>query len=287
MPPFFIFDIKHKTSCTMNTNKYHKAVENIRKHLKDYLTSNNLKSMVLGVSGGIDSALTAALAHKVAKDLNIPLITRSITIESNKKDEINRSIAVGQAFGTDFRHIDLTEAFHLLQPYIVEDFDKEDKNHIDFKIRMGNIKARMRMIYLYNLAAKNKGIVLSTDNYTELLLGFWTLHGDVGDLGMIQNLWKMEVYEMAKYIAENEANEQQAKALWDCINATPTDGLGITSSDLEQLGARSYNEVDNILKAYLAGDTQYNNHPVIKRHLATEFKRKNPYNFPREIIFNE
>ncbi len=267
--------------------KYRKAIANIRTHLKKYLLDNNLHAMVLGVSGGIDSALTAALAHSVAKELNMPLITRSITIESNKEDEINRSILVGKAFGTDFRHVDLTEAFHLIQPYIVEDLNKENKADVRFKIRMGNIKARMRMIYLYDLAAKNKGIVLSTDNYTELLLGFWTLHGDVGDLGMIQNLWKMEVYEMAKYLAENEANQQQAQALWACINATPTDGLGITSSDLEQLGASSYNEVDNILKSYLSGSKEYINHPVVKRHIATHFKRNNPYNFPREIIFKD
>ncbi len=270
----------------MTEINYKKAVENIRNHLKKYLTAHKLQAMVLGVSGGIDSALTAALAHKVAIDLNIPLITRSITIESNKQDEIERSIKVGKAFGTDFRHVDLTEAYRLLQPYIVEDLDKEDKTSVNFKIRMGNIKARMRMIYLYDLAAKNRGIVLSTDNYTELLLGFWTLHGDVGDLGMIQNLWKTEVYEMAKFIAETEANPQQAQALWDCINATPTDGLGITNSDLEQLGATSYSEVDKILKEYFADTSKHNDHPVIQRHLASQYKRNNPYNFPREIIFS-
>ena len=266
---------------------YKKAVENIRNHLKQYLLDNNLKAMVVGVSGGIDSALTAALASKVAKDLNIPLIARSLTIESNKPEEVQRSIMVGKAFATDFRHVDLTEAYKKVQPLIVEDFDKEDKNSYDFKIRMGNIKARLRMIYLYDLAAKNKGLVLSTDNYTELLLGFWTLHGDVGDLGMIQNLWKTEVYEIAKWIAENEATPKQAEALWACINAVPTDGLGITNSDLDQLGAPSYAEVDKILKAYLNGDTSLKDHPVIKRHLVTRFKRNNPYNFPREIILKD
>jgi NAD+ synthetase len=243
--------------------------------------------MVVGVSGGIDSALTAALASKVAQQLNMPLIARSLTIESNKPDEIERSIMVGKAFATDFRHVDLTEAYHKIQPLIVEDFDKEDKNSMSFKIRMGNIKARLRMIYLYDLAAKNKGLVLSTDNYTELLLGFWTLHGDVGDIGMIQNLWKTEVYEMAKWLAQNEANEEQAKALWACINAVPTDGLGITNSDLDQLKAPSYSEVDKILQAYLAGDKSLENHPVIQRHLASAYKRNNPYNFPREIILGE
>ncbi len=266
---------------------YKKAVENIRNHLKQYLLENNLKAMVVGVSGGIDSALTTALASKVAHELNIPLIARSLTIESNKPDEVQRSIMVGKAFATDFRHVDLTEAYRKIQPLIVEDFDKEDKNSYDFKIRMGNIKARLRMIYLYDLAAKNKGLVLSTDNYTELLLGFWTLHGDVGDLGMIQNLWKTEVYQMAKWIAENEATPEQAEALWACINAVPTDGLGITNSDLDQLGANSYAEVDNILKAYLNGDQSLKDNPVIKRHLATRFKRNNPYNFPRGIILKD
>ena len=266
---------------------YQKAVENIRSHLKNYLLTHNLKSMVVGVSGGIDSALTAALASKVALELNMPFFARSITIESNKPDEVERSIMVGKAFATDFRHVDLTEAYHLLRPFIVEDFDKENTEDRSFKIRMGNVKARLRMIYLYDLAAKNKGLVLSTDNYTELLLGFWTLHGDVGDLGMIQNLWKTEVYEMAKWIAENEANEEQAKALWSCINAIPTDGLGITNSDLDQLGAASYSEVDKILQAYLSGDKTLENHSVIKRHLTTSFKRNNPYNFPREIILGK
>jgi len=264
---------------------YKQAVDNIRAHLKKYLVDNNLKSMVVGVSGGIDSALTAALAYPVAKELNIPLLTRSITIETNKRDEIERSILVGEAFGDNFRHVDLTEAYRNLAPYIIEDFDKEEQNSLDFKIRTGNIKARLRMLYLYDLAAKNKGLVLSTDNYTELLLGFWTLHGDVGDLGMIQNLWKTEVYQMSKYLVENELNDNQAKALQACIDATPTDGLGITNSDLEQLQASSYSEVDNILQSYvIRGENKYKDHPVVQRYHKSMYKRNNPYNFPREII---
>jgi len=66
------------------------------------------------------------------------------------------------------------------------------------------MKARIRMILLYDLAGGNDGMVLSTDNYTEYLLGFWTLHGDVGDFGMIQSLWKTEVYDMVEWIRDNE-----------------------------------------------------------------------------------
>ncbi len=264
---------------------YARAVKNIREEMKNYITQNNIKALVLGVSGGIDSALTAALSSKVANELQIPLIARSITIHSNKPEEVRRARLVGTAFATDFREVDLTELYENFHKHIVEDFYKEDKFSMRHKIRMGNIKARMRMIYLYDLAAKNKGMVLSTDNYTELLLGFWTLHGDVGDFGPIQQLWKTEVYEMARHIAENEANEDQADALWTCILAIPTDGLGITNSDLDQLGATSYEEVDKILMQYLeTKDKSLENHPVIKRHLASEYKRNNPYNIPREII---
>lgn len=146
------------------------------------------------------------------------------------------------------------------------------------------------MIYLYDTAKKTKGMVLSTDNYTEYLLGFWTLHGDVGDFGMIQNLWKSEVYDIAKYIVKNELQSgAEKKALQECIDGVPTDGLGITSSDLEQLGAESYEQVDGILQSYLnykanpePVDDEVLNHPVIKRHLASGFKRNNPFNISRK-----
>jgi len=260
-------------------------VARIRKIMKDYIISSNLKSLVLGVSGGIDSALVAALAKPICKELNIPLICRSITILTNKADEINRAKMIGEAFGSEFREIDLSESFLVFQKMIVEDIDKQDVNSYDFKIRLGNVKARTRMVYLYDLASKNKGLVLSTDNYTELLLGFWTLHGDVGDYGMIQNLWKTEVYAMARYLCETECNKQEAEALMACVNAVPTDGLGITNSDLDQIKAKSYEEVDQILIKMLANNLgELANHPVVQRNKSSEFKRSNPYNIPRNQI---
>ncbi len=265
---------------------YQKAVNNIRTELKNYIEKSKLKSLVLGLSGGIDSALTAALAFEVCNELQIPLFGRSLTIESNKPDERQRAEMIGNTYTTDFAEVNLTEAYLGLRNFIVEDIDTQDINSREFKIRMGNIKARIRMIYLYELAAKHRGMVLSTDNYTELLLGFWTLHGDVGDYGMIQQLWKTEVYEMSKFLAENEATPEQAKALMYCVDAVPTDGLGITNSDLDQLGANSYSEVDEILIKYLeTKDESLENHPVIMRHLASNYKRNNPFNLKREVYF--
>jgi NH3-dependent NAD+ synthetase len=85
------------------------------------------------------------------------------------------------------------------------------------------------------------------------MVGFWTLHGDVGDFGLIQNLWKTDVYDLSKWI-QDKSMGIQADALKACIEATPTDGLGITNSDLDQLGASTYNEVDKILKTWLTKD---------------------------------
>lgn len=176
-------------------------------------------------------------------------------------------------------------------------------NHFQTPIANGNIQARLRMIYLYNLASINKGIVFSTDNQTEYQLGFWTLHGDVGDFNPLFGLWKTEVYKLAKWIetmygtmAEGaddaitmEKYLRKEFAIHKSIALTPTDGLGISSSDLEQIGASSYAEVDDILQTMLLyknpesekWDLLYDKYgeevtdKVWNRHLASEFKRKN------------
>jgi len=265
---------------------YKNAIKNIQNELKEYLIISKLKSLILGVSGGIDSALSAALVRPICDDLGIKLYCRSITISTNKADEILRAKNLGEAFGHDFKEIDLSKTFDELIPDFIENFENTDKTEHAYKIRQGNIKARMRMMYLYELAAKYRGMVLSTDNYTELLLGFWTLHGDVGDYGMIQNIWKTEVYAMSEYLVKNIQNKKMSESLDACIDAVPTDGLGITNSDLDQIGASSYQEVDDILIKYLKNpnDKDILNHKVIKRKIASEFKRNNPCNIPRNKI---
>lgn len=266
-----------------------KPIENIQNILGEYIKKNGLKALVLGISGGIDSALCAALAAPVCQKLNIELICRSITISTNKIDEIERAEMIGKAFGTDFKEIDLSHLFDILQLAIAEDYKNADFSDMAFKIRGGNLKARIRMMYLYDLAASKKAMVLSTDNYTELLLGFWTLHGDVGDYGMIQNLWKTEVYAMSRYMASQYKEPEKTKALMDCVNAIATDGLGITSGDLEQIQAKSYEEVDQILIRMLKNpdDKSLKDNKVVQRKMNSEYKRSNPYNIPRNEITEE
>lgn len=248
----------------------------------------NIKSMVVGLSGGIDSALTAAIAREICdQNPGMKLIGVSIPIESNKKVEIDNAICVGKAFCHEFMEVKFIDRLFRLFKLAVEFLytsKYHSKKHAE-KVRYGNIKARLRMIYLYDKAHRNNGIVLSTDNLSEFNLGFWTLHGDVGDFGLIQQLWKTEVYGMSMFLCQRYGGNK-ADALMRAIKAVPTDGLGVSTSDYDQLDVNSYQEVDRILIDYLNG-VDIKAHPIIKRHLKYAFKRENPHNIPRDHILPE
>ena len=273
---------------------YKTVFEDLVNSLKCYVVDNGLESLVLGISGGIDSTVVSAIAHEVSKDLGIPFIGRSITIK-NKKEESDTSSLVGHAFCTDFRKLGYGNMFERLITFTdIEKSFYQTKNKIgdiDFKdpIALGNIQARVRMIHLYYLAGIRRGIVLSTDNRVEWLLGFWTIHGDVGDFNPLFGLYKTEVYGLAEYLLEYyKDDETKTEAIIKSISLVPTDGLGISNSDLEQIGANSYGDVENILKTYLGSNKNRektirdlkNNikqdviEKVIDRHERSEFKRK-------------
>lgn len=265
---------------------------NIRRELTEYIKYNKIQSLVLGVSGGIDSAVIAALVKPIALKQGIPLIGVSLPMEGNKEEEVARAEAIGKAFCSWLHTSHIDHISDALKTHM--NLSPEDK------IRFGNIKARLRMIYLYDIARASNGMVLSTDNWTELMLGFWTLHGDVGDYGCIQNLTKSEVYDLADALLyEVIEDPKKYEPLDACRKAIPTDGLGITDSDYDQLGVKDYQEADEIIQAYLyLSDKQFpltsterarldelKATKVIQRHLATEFKRNNPCNISRPDLF--
>lgn len=224
--------------------------------------------MVLGISGGIDSTVVAAICHEVSKQTGIPLIGRSLPIK-NKEDEFDVSKLVGEAFCNDFKVVNLTDGYLAVYNSIIGGEENliscgdDAESKYQTPIANGNIQARLRMIYLYNLASIHKGLVMSTDNQTEYQLGFWTIHGDVGDFDPIQGLRKTEVYELAKWLIgyyygcgiKKEVDADGARKICDMCEAikksmslTPTDGLGISNSDLDQIGAKSYYDVDRVLQ---------------------------------------
>ena len=228
---------------------------------RNYLVGNGLKAMVLGISGGIDSTVVAAICHEVNK-LEPSIKFRGISMPiKNKKDEFDSSVIVGNAFCEDFEVFELGDTYKLVSQDFIEakrafSIKTEGSviNNINTPITEGNIQARLRMMYLYDIASLEKGIVLSTDNATEYSLGFWTLHGDVGDFNPLFGLWKSEVFELARWLVSDyyPSDSDKSKAISESLKLIPTDGLGISESDLEQIGGKSYEEVDEILQEILA-----------------------------------
>lgn len=311
----------------MNNLDYGKVFKVLVKETANYVKVNNLKAMVLGISGGIDSTVVAAICHEVSKQTGIPLIGRSLPIK-NKKDEFDVSKLVGEAFCDDFKVWELSHVYKAaLFEYCLEAGEANASNSywIDeleempsrTPIANGNLQARCRMMYLYDLAGLKHGLVMSTDNQTEYQLGFWTIHGDVGDFDPIQGLWKTEVYGLAEWLLKFHYPEvyfdspveeihkftDMMRALRESIALTPTDGLGISNSDLEQIGAKDYATVDDILSRFIPFKEYRQKHgeplhphdemaesdcwsqlcarhgedvvnKVWDRHLASEFKRK-------------
>ena len=293
---------------------YETVFDTLVEKTQEYVESNHLKAMILGISGGIDSTVVSAICHEVSKKTGIPLIGRSLPIK-NKSDEFDVSKLVGEAFCNEFSVYRLERSYraalfdacadagdvNMANSYYLDELEEMPSRT---PIANGNLQARCRMMHLYDIASRHKGLVMSTDNQTEYQLGFWTIHGDVGDFNPLFGLWKTEVYELASYIKElyikcweeYDIVEPQyyhykriVEALDASIKLTPTDGLGISNSDLEQIGAKSYAEVDDILQTMLLyknperekWDILYNKYgeevvnKVWNRHLASEFKRKN------------
>jgi len=232
---------------------YKKFTDNSINYLVEYIKTNRLQSLVLGISGGIDSTVVAAIAHIACSKCEIPLIGRSLPAHSNDPEEINSATLVGNAFCDDFKEV----AIERMYAKVADEMELNEGKMTP--LQLGNIKARLRMIYLYNLASIHRGCVLDTDNKTEHELGFWTIHGDVGDLncGLI-HLWKTEVYELAHYLVSyymlrNETmvtqRSKESRAILESIKLVPTDGNGVMSGgDCAQFRLDNYEQVDDVLK---------------------------------------
>ncbi|MFA6919342.1 MAG: NAD+ synthase [Patescibacteria group bacterium] len=186
------------------------------------------KPVVVGLSGGIDSAIVAFLAVKaLGKDNVCGLIMPSNTNSNNDK-----RLAVEVA--------NLLKILYLVMPIekIIKSFEKTTKCFKEKK-NFGNLKARIRMSLLYGKANEINGLVLGTGNKTELLVGYFTKYGDGGvDILPIGDLYKTEVRELALFL----------KIPQEIIDRPPTAGLWAGQTDEAELGI-NYAELDKILEA--------------------------------------
>ena len=210
--------------------------------LQDYIKQCHLKSVVLGLSGGIDSTVSAVICHLATKDMpDVTFIGRSLPI-MNPTNEKSISKRLGETLCDDFAEIDMREFYH---PWRLLFYEEEEESKAT-NISDGNLMARMRMMYLYQLAHHYKGIVIDTDNMTEHELGFYTIHGDIGDYNVgIRYLWKHEIWDLAEVLKNYVPKAKEA--IQESINMQPTDG-NCGGTDMDQIApGATYGDVDLIL----------------------------------------
>lgn len=219
-----------------------KVIDHIVDWLKDYATNANCKGFVIGVSGGIDSAVTSTLCAKTGLDLLC--LEMPIHQGENQVTRADRHIDwLMEHFPKVNRQpVNLTPVFDSL----VAAFPKvEDEEHRFMSL--ANTRARLRMTSLYYFAALKGYLVAGTGNKVEDFgIGFYTKYGDGGvDLSPIADLLKTEVYDIGRVLGVNQ----------DIMEAAPTDGLwGDSRTDEDQIGA-SYPELEWAMKMDDEGKT--------------------------------
>jgi NAD+ synthase len=212
-----------------------KVVDHIVDWLKDYATNANMNGFVLGISGGIDSAVVSALCAKTG--LRTLCVEMPIHQQKNQVTRAQKHITFLKKHYANVSNleVDLTPVFEEFKNAAPQ--AEENPNSL---LALANTRARLRMTTLYYFAGLHGYLVAGTGNKVEDFgVGFFTKYGDGGvDLSPIADLMKSEVYEIARFL----------KLESDIIEAVPTDGLFDDSpSDEEQIGA-SYDELEWAMK---------------------------------------
>lgn len=208
-----------------------KIIHHIVTWLKEYATNAKMNGFVIGISGGVDSAVTSALCARTGLDLlclEMPIhqALNQVSRASRHIDWLQKNFSA-----VTRQEVNLTPVFDSL----VASFPKVE-NEEDRFMSLANTRARLRMTSLYYFAALGKYLVAGTGNKVEDFgVGFYTKYGDGGvDISPIADLLKTDVWEIAKALGINE----------EIINAAPTDGLwGDDRTDEDQIGA-SYPELE-------------------------------------------
>jgi len=211
--------------------------------LKDYTVNNNIKAFVIGVSGGIDSAVSSTLAAKTG----LPTYALGMPIHQKSEQE-TLSDAHLNWLEANFPNViinkfDLTQVFDTFQ-VTMKEFGTD-------KLALANSRSRLRMVTLYQVATSVGGIVVGTGNKVEDYgVGFYTKYGDGGiDIAPIADLYKTEVWELGRHLGVDQR----------IIEASPTDGLWDDGrTDEDQIGT-SYEMLEWVMENGLSEDPMFLN----------------------------
>lgn len=242
---------------------WEKVKDSLIKFLKEEVDKTGFKKVILGLSGGLDSAIVAVLCKEAFKDdLKVILMPSQFSSQSS----ISHALELCKNFSLAYELVSI-EA--LLSTYL-----KDMEN--DF-LRIGNFSARLRMNILYDLSAKYKALVIGTTNKSELLLGYGTIFGDMAcAINPIGDIYKSDLYDFARFLNIPKS----------IINKAPSADFYEGQSDEKDLGY-SYIEIDSLLKAMI--DKKLKEEELLaygfkkdfiltisKRIKANEFKRRLP-----------
>lgn len=223
----------------------------IIKWLKKQVLSANAKGLVVGLSGGIDSAVVSVLAKKAFPGNSLCVI---MPCNSSAEDVEYASLLI-KKFKIKSRMVDLSGIFNAY----IKKLPKAKS-----ALAYGNIKARLRMITLYYFANINNYLVAGTGNKSELTMGYFTKYGDGGvDILPLGNLVKREVVKLAK----------ELKIPDEIIKRPPSAGLWKGQTDESEMGI-TYKELDSIIKGKTRGISPSKIKKVKKTFTSTEHKRR-------------
>lgn len=193
--------------------------------IREEITRAGMQCAVIGVSGGVDSALVAALASRALGPENV--FGMMLPYRDSSRGSITDAKTLISALG--IRH-ELVEITPIVDPMFALDPEMDT-------IRRGNAMARARMIMLYDRSARERGLVVGTGNKTELLLGYSTLHGDAAcAIAPIGDLYKTQVWLLAEHLGIPA----------EIIEKAPSADLWSGQTDEEELGF-TYRRVDELL----------------------------------------
>ena len=211
---------------------YEELKERIVKWIKNYADENKIQSLVVGVSGGIDSAVVSTLCAETG----LPTFPLGMPIHQDSDQESLSDIHLAW-LEKKYKNVK-TLKFNLTK--VFEKFKEALQEYSHDDLALANSRSRIRMITLYKIAGKYNGIVVGTGNKVEDYgVGFYTKYGDGGvDIAPIADIYKTEVWELGRHLGVNEK----------IIEASPTDGLWDDKrTDEDQLGA-SYVQLEEAME---------------------------------------
>ena len=212
-----------------------KTMENITEFIQNKVSEANANGLVVGLSGGIDSTLAAYLAcEAVSKDNVFGLVMPSTTTPTEDK---LHGIDIAQRLGIEYKEIAIDS---ILNEYL------ELSQLNDDELAIGNLKARIRMSIIYYFANVKNYIVCGTGNKSEILIAYFTKHGDGAcDIEPIGNLYKTQVFELSKFMDIPD----------EIITKPPRAGLWENQTDEDEIGM-SYELLDKILYSYVEKENE-------------------------------